>query len=112
MTERTRTKFRQLVSETMSEDQQKLAKERAQELRASIPLHELRRAREMSQATLAELLEMDQGNLSKLEQRTDMYVSTLRRYVQAMGGELEIVARFREGEYRINQFADLGDETH
>lgn len=111
MTERTRTKFRQLVSETMSEDQQKLAKERAQELRASIPLHELRRAREMSQATLAELLEMDQGNLSKLEQRTDMYVSTLRRYVQAMGGELEIVARFREGEYRINQFADLGDET-
>jgi hypothetical protein len=53
---------------------------------------------------------MDQGNLSKLEQRTDMYVSTLRRYVEALGGELEIVARFPDREYRIEQFADLGSE--
>lgn len=111
MTDRPRKTFRQLASATMTFDQQRRAKARAAALRAAMPLNELRRARAMSQATLAEALDMDQGNLSKLEQRTDMYLSTLRRYVQALGGELEIVARFREGEYRIDQFAELADGT-
>lgn len=106
-----RKKFRTLVEETMTPAQIAEARAMADEMRASLPLHELRRARELSQATLAELLEMDQGNLSKLEQRTDMYVSTLRRYVEALGGELEIVARFRDREYKINQFRDLDESA-
>jgi DNA-binding transcriptional regulator YiaG len=73
---------------------------------AEMPLHELRRARELSQQTLAELLGESQPSVSKLEQRTDMYVSTLRRYIEAMGGRLDIVAHFPDGDVRITQFAD------
>jgi Fe-S cluster biogenesis protein NfuA len=45
---------------------------------------------------------MDQGNISKLEQRTDMYLSTLRSYVEAMGGALEIRAVFPDGDVKID----------
>jgi DNA-binding XRE family transcriptional regulator len=67
-----------------------------------MPLQQLRNARQMTQTRLAELLEMDQGNISKLEQRTDMYLSTLRSYIEAMGGVLEIRALFPEGDVRID----------
>jgi transcriptional regulator with XRE-family HTH domain len=69
---------------------------------ALMPLHQLRQAREMTQARLAEVLEMDQGNISKLEKRTDMYLSTLRSYVEAMGGALEIRAVFPDGDVKID----------
>jgi DNA-binding XRE family transcriptional regulator len=72
---------------------------------AELPLQELRRARELSQQSLAEALGGAQSTVSKLESQTDMYVSTLRRYIEAMGGELEIIARFPDGEVRITQFA-------
>lgn len=45
--------------------------------------------------------------MSKLERRADMYVSTLRRYIEAMGGSLEIRACFADGAVRINQFHEL-----
>ncbi|HEX2188488.1 MAG TPA: XRE family transcriptional regulator [Longimicrobiaceae bacterium] len=80
---------------------------RTEELLADMPLHELRQARHMTQETLAEALGMKQASVSKLERRTDMYVSTLRRYIAAMGGELEITARFPEGAVRIDQFQEL-----
>ncbi|MGA9069517.1 MAG: XRE family transcriptional regulator [Terracidiphilus sp.] len=67
-----------------------------------MPLNQLRNARAMTQTRLAELLEMDQGNVSRLEQRTDMYLSTLRSYIEAMGGVLEIRALFPEGDVRID----------
>jgi hypothetical protein len=51
-----------------------------------------------------------QSEVSKLEQRTDTYVSTLRSYVRALGGELDIVARFPDGEVRISQFADIAHD--
>jgi transcriptional regulator with XRE-family HTH domain len=73
---------------------------------AELPLGELRRARDYTQTTLAELLGTSQGEVSKIEQRADMYVSTLRRYVEAMGGSLDIVARFPEGAVRITQFRE------
>ena len=56
---------------------------------------------------MAEQLHLEQPAVSKLERRTDMYVSTLRKYIEAMGGELEIVAHFPEGNVRINQFEEL-----
>ena len=64
-------------------------------------------ARELSQVALADLLEASQLEVSRIEHRTDLYVSTLRRYVEAMGGELDIVARFPDGSVRINQFEEL-----
>jgi transcriptional regulator with XRE-family HTH domain len=80
---------------------------RKQELLAAMPLHELRRARQLSQEQLAEELGATQPEISKMEHRTDMYVSTLRRFVEAMGGELEIVARFPDGSVQITQFQEL-----
>ena len=74
---------------------------------AELPLQELRQARQMSQEKLAEILGGKQASVSKLEHRTDMYVSTLRSYIEAMGGELDIVARFQDGDVRIKQFQDL-----
>lgn len=80
---------------------------RARKMIEEMPLQQLRSAREMTQTRLAELLEMDQGNVSKLEQRTDMYLSTLRSYVEAMGGELEIRAVFPDGDVKIDLFNKL-----
>jgi hypothetical protein len=76
-----------------------------------MPLSELRRARELTQSTLATAMGINQGDVSKIEQRTDCYISTLRNYVTAMGGELDIVARFPEGAIKINQFTELKTGT-
>ena len=48
-----------------------------------------------------------QAAVAKIEKRTDMYVSTLRRFIEAMGGELDIVARFPDREVHIRNFGDL-----
>lgn len=75
-------------------------------LLAEMPMHELRQAKALSQAELAETLNINQAAVSKMENRADMYISTLRNYIRALGGDLEIVARFPEGIVRINNFAD------
>lgn len=75
-----------------------------------MPLQELRQVRRLSQETLAEILGLNQPDISKLEQRTDIYVSTLRRYIEAMGGHLEILARFPDGAVKITQFAALEND--
>lgn len=74
---------------------------------AEMPLDQLRRARALSQASLAELLEVDQPSISKLERRADMMISTLGRFIEAMGGRLEITAIFPTGEVRITGLAAL-----
>jgi predicted XRE-type DNA-binding protein len=63
-------------------------------------------AREFTQAELSQVLKVDQGSISKLERRTDMYIGTLRRYIEAMGGSLQIRAVFPDGEVQIKQFGD------
>jgi len=80
---------------------------RKRQLLTEMPLHELRRARQLSQEQLAEELGATQPEISKIEHRTDMYVSTLRRFVEAMGGKLDIIARFPDGTVRITQFHEL-----
>ena len=64
---------------------------------ASMPLPEMRKAIGLTQAELAANLETGQGTVSKLERAADMYLSTLRKYVEALGGELHLVASFPEG---------------
>ncbi len=76
------------------------------ELVAEMPLHELRQAKALSQAAVAGRLKISQAAVSKLEHRADVYVSTLRDYIEAMGGQLEIVARFPDGDVRIANFAE------
>lgn len=75
-------------------------------------LREIRKAREYSQITLAEILGMNQGDLSKFERRTDAYLSTVKRYIEAMGGTLELIATFPDtGPIKIARLGDLvGDE--
>lgn len=57
----------------------------------------------MTQESIAEALDMTQGEVSRLERRADLYVSTLRRFVEAMGGSLELVARFPNGDAELIQ---------
>lgn len=101
-------KFRDLVAQMSPERQAEIAA-RTEELLREMPLHELRQARRLSQEELASTLETSQSSISKLERRVDVYVSTLRRYIESMGGELDIIARFPDGSVRINQFESLGD---
>lgn len=79
-------------------------------LRPFYPLAELRQARQYSQEQLAVELQVKQPAVAKLEKKADMYISTLRRFIEAMGGELDIRAHFPEGDVRINQFEDLEDK--
>lgn len=73
-------------------------------------LHQLREARNLTQTSLAQVLNVNQGAVSKLERRADMYVSTLRSYLKAMGAELEIKAVFPDGEVIIDQFEQLAED--
>ena len=61
-------------------------------------LAQVRRARALTQATLAELLEMDQSEVSRLEHRSNMLLSTLRSFIRATGGELQLIATFPDAE--------------
>ena len=79
------------------------------DLLAEMPLHELRRARALTQRDMAEMLKVNQPAVSKLEQRADVYVSSLRSYIEAVGGKLKIVAEFPEGEVAITNFSQLGE---
>lgn len=63
-------------------------------LREAMTLEELRKARALSQEEVAEALTVNQPAVAKLEKRNDMHVSNLRRYVEALGGTLEITAHF------------------
>jgi hypothetical protein len=56
---------------------------------------------------LVEVLHVQQPAIAKIERRTDMYISTLRSHIEAMGGQLEGVARFSDGAVRISNFSDL-----
>ena len=99
-------KFKELESK-MSAASIARSNEKAKTLRAEMALNELRAAMDITQEHLAGLLHVNQAAISKLERRTDMYVSTLARFVRAMGGQLEMTARFPEGTVRIKQFAEL-----
>ncbi len=73
----------------------------------AMPLQELRHARNLSQEQLAQTLSVKQAAVSKLEKRTDMYISTLRNFIKAMGGDLEIIATFPDGAVQISQFENI-----
>jgi len=76
-----------------------------------MPLNEMRQARGLSQKMLADILQVQQPSIAKMEKRTDMYVSRLRSHIEAMGGQLEVVARFPDGAVKISNFSDIGDSA-
>jgi DNA-binding XRE family transcriptional regulator len=85
------------------------AEAEALRLGAQMDLAEVRRALKLSQDEIAQTLHIGQGSVAKIEKPADMYVSTLRHFIDAMGGELEIVARFADHSVKIRNFADLAE---
>ena len=79
-------------------------RDRAEAILIDMALQDLRRSRSLTQEDLAEELGLNQSALSKMEHQQDMYISTLRRIVGAMGGKLKLVAEFPDTEMVISQF--------
>jgi transcriptional regulator with XRE-family HTH domain len=77
------------------------------EMLGEMALHELRQAGERSQEEFARALRVGQSAVAKLERRTDMYVRNLRRTIEALGGSLEITARFADASVTITNFEDF-----
>ena len=102
-------KFSNLTKDFSAERKAKIATQTAK-LKEEMALAELRQALKISQAQLAEKLQIKQPAISRLENRTDMYVSHLRQVIEAMGGELKITAIFPDVEVTITNFEDLAME--
>jgi predicted XRE-type DNA-binding protein len=96
--------FDELVKRATTKQTRAKAAKRAQELLGELLLSECRQMTGKSQREVASLLGIKQPSLSKLEKQTDMQISTLRKIVAALGGELEVLVRFPEGTVRIEQF--------
>ncbi len=99
------------MSKPISELRKGMSKERldriakkTEALKKEMALQELRQALSMTQTELAKKLHVNQAAISKFESQSDIYISTLRRILAGMGGELRVTARFVEGEVEINQF--------
>ena len=99
-----------VLRERMPAERQARIAAKAEALREEMALDELRQARALTQKALGEILKVEQPAIARMERRTDMYVSNLRRFIAAMGGELRIVAHFPEGEVTIVNFGELEDD--
>ena len=95
--------FRELRKK-MSPERQARAKARTEEMLAELALQELRQALNLTQEEVAAAMQMNQGAVSKMEHQCDIYVSTLRKFVSAMGGQLKLVASFPDRDVVISQF--------
>ena len=94
---------------TFSPEQEAEIDRQVKEAAAVMTLYQLREARNLTQVSLAKVLNVNQGAVSRMEKRTDMYVSTLRNFIKAMGGQLQVKAVFTEGEVQIEQFESLAE---
>ena len=95
--------FREL-EEKMSPQSRARAEARAKDAMAEMLLAEIRKSVGLTQEELAESMGITQPGLSKLENQDDMQISTLRRLIEALGGQLEIIAHLPRGDIRIRPF--------
>jgi len=98
--------FSELTKDCSSERRERI-EQRKEELRQEMTLAELRKAFSLTQDTLAKNLNVKQAEISKIENRADMLMSTLRNFVQAMGGDLEVRAIFPNRAIEISTFSSL-----
>jgi DNA-binding XRE family transcriptional regulator len=92
------------VLDSLPTERRAVVEHRAAELAT---LKDLRQAMQKTQVDLAATLHIGQDSISRLEKRSDMLLSTLRGYIEAMGGKLELVARFpNRPPVRIENLAD------
>lgn len=79
---------------------------RVQQMIAEMPLAEVRQAQQLTQEQMAETMGVNQATVSKVERQTDMYLSTLRRFIEAAGGHLRLIASFDDREIEIEHLRD------
>ena len=103
--------FDELVKRTTTKKTRQRAEVRTRELLGELVLSEIRKLAGKSQRQVADALGIKQPSLSKLEKQADMQISTLRRIVSALGGELEVFAKFPNGKVEIKQFSETGQQS-
>jgi transcriptional regulator with XRE-family HTH domain len=103
--------FDELVKRTTTKRTRQRAAARTRELLGELLLSEIRERAGKSQQQVADALGIKQPSLSKLEKQSDMQISTLRRIVNALGGELEVSARFPAGTVKIEPFNEIGSHS-
>ncbi len=99
-------KFTDLLAKLPAERLERI-QEQTEALSREMVLAELRKARNITQAQLAQKLGIKQPSVADMEKRADMYVSTLRSLIEAMGGELEVIAKFPGARVRIRNFSEI-----
>lgn len=100
--------LRQKLHALPAERRKKIAERTAALISEEMTLRELRKARRITQTELAETLGVNQEQVSRIEKRTDLHLSTLKRSIEAMGGKLSLTATFRDGAtITITGLADL-----
>jgi DNA-binding XRE family transcriptional regulator len=95
------------LTKDLSPERRERIEQRKEQLREEMTLSELRKAFFLTQDTLATTLNVKQAEISKIENRADMLMSTLRNFVQAMGGDLEVRAVFPDRTIEIANFSSL-----
>src|SRR5579862_6959914 len=113
--ERTECAMVKSLSEVMKklpgERRERIEAETAREAAKIMSLRDVRKAFHKSQEDLAKALDMEQESVSRIERRADLLLSTLRRYVAAMGGDLKLIAEFpNRPAIQIDTFGMLRDE--
>lgn len=97
--------FDELVKRTTTKRTRDRARARTKELLAELPVSELRLLAGKSQRELAAIIGIKQPSLAKLEKQSDMQISTLQKIIKALGGELDLVARFPKGAVKIGRLS-------
>jgi DNA-binding XRE family transcriptional regulator len=90
-------------------DEETAIKAKIAEYEKPLSQYQLRKARNLTMDTLAKTLKISQGAVAAMEKSTDMYISTMRSSIEAMGGELQITAIFSEGTVKIEQFENVAE---
>ncbi len=104
-----RTLFEELTGNFTPERRLRLGARKAAP-RTAMTLHELRRARGLTQKAVGQALNVNQPAVARLERRADMHISSLRAYIEALGGRLTIVAEFPQRSVVITNFSDAGED--
>jgi transcriptional regulator with XRE-family HTH domain len=105
------TSVREKIAKLSPERQEKVAARTAELIRQELNLRDLRKAREFTQVEVAKVLKIKQVSVSQIEKRTDVMLSTMRGYIEALGGTLELVAHFPDrGDVVIKGLQDLADK--
>ena len=82
----------------------------AEKMISETGLAELRKVMDMTQESLANALHVKQASISRMERRSDMYISTLSKISEAGGGELQIVAKLPNGSVKLRQFTQIRED--